>query len=88
MLIPVKNRVWGCARAFKDEAYYLIDGNLHQGMSGSPVIIPHSAIRMKDRSEIHSLLGIYSGGWEFNGIDLGLGRVWFPDLIREIISAR
>ena len=74
--------------AFKDEAYYLIDGNLHPGMSGSPVIIPHSAIRMKDRSAIHSLLGIYSGGWELNGIDLGLGRVWFPDLIHEIISVR
>lgn len=74
--------------AFEDEAYYLIDGNLHPGMSGSPVIIPSSGIRMKDRSAIHSLLGVYSAGWKFDDIDLGLGVVWFPDLIHEIISAR
>ena len=74
--------------AFEDEAYYLIDGNLHPGMSGSPVIIPHSAFRMKTKTPIHSLLGVYSGGWRFDDIDLGLGTVWFPDLIHEIISVR
>lgn len=57
-------------------------------MSGSPVIIPHSAVRVKDRSAIHSLVGVYSSGWEFNGTDLGLGIVWFPDLINEIISGQ
>lgn len=74
--------------AFEDEAYYLVDGNLHKGMSGSPVIIPHSAIRAKTQTPIHSLLGVFSGVWKIDDIDLGLGVVWYPDLIHEIISGQ
>lgn len=74
--------------AFQNEPYYLIDANLHEGMSGSPVIAPDSFLRVKNQRMVHSLLGIHSGGWEDkeSGTDLGLGVVWFPHLIHEIIS--
>jgi hypothetical protein len=75
---------------FENELYYLVDGNLHPGMSGSPVIIPRSALRVKDSSFIHSFLGVFSHGWKtiVNNIDMGLGTVWFPRLVREIISGQ
>lgn len=71
--------------AFRNEPYFLIDANLHEGTSGSPVIIPRSGVRPKLKTVIHTLLGIHSGGWKANDIDLGLGVVWYPDLIQEIV---
>ena len=78
--------------AFQGEPCFLVDANLHEGMSGSPVIIPRSGVRPECGTVIHTLLGIHSAGWgvynrfEPNWIELGLGKVWYPDLIEEIVS--
>jgi len=72
--------------AFKNQPYFLVDATLHEGTSGSPVIIPRSGVRPKVKTVFHTLLGIHSGGWKVDDIELGLGIVWYPDLIQEIVS--
>ena len=72
--------------AFMNNPYFLIHANLHEGTSGSPVIIPRAAVRPKLSTVIHTLLGIHSGGFRMNGLELGLGVVWYPELIEDIIT--
>jgi hypothetical protein len=64
--------------AFKNKKYFLIDANLHKGISGSPVIIPRS--RVRKGKPIHALLGILSARERAE-----LGVVWYPQLIEEIV---
>jgi len=66
---------------FQGELYFLINATLHEGMSGSPVIIPRAGLRGKDFTHYHSLVGVLS---ERKIPDLG--AVWYCDVIREIIS--
>ena len=83
---------------FQNQPMFLIDSNLHPGMSGSPVITrPKNTWQKKDGSTaimtgtpmyflgVHSAtLGVsLSTGEE----PLGLGTVWYAKLIEEIISA-
>jgi len=69
--------------AYRDKPYFIIDVNLHPGMSGSPVIIPNSGIRPgKDKFKMHPLLGVLSAG----DPNLELGIVWYPQLIQELIA--
>jgi len=69
--------------AFENKPNFLIDVNLHPGLSGSPVIIPNSGTRPgKDKLKIHSLLGVLSAGDP--GLELGI--VWYPQLIQELIA--
>jgi hypothetical protein len=69
--------------AFDNWPNFLIDVNLHPGLSGSPVIIPNSGTRPgKEKLKIHSLLGVLSAG----DTDLELGIVWYPGLIQELIE--
>jgi len=69
---------------FEGEPYFLISAVLHKGISGSPVIIPHSGFRVSTKTAIHALLGIISERVPY-GVDLGLGKVWYPGLIQDII---
>ena len=81
---------------FDGEPYFLVDANLHCGMSGSPVIT-------KPKSSWPTNEGIYrytSGSVYFLGVlssealyppgrpqPLGLGHVWYAHLIEEIIDS-
>lgn len=69
--------------AYLNKPYFIIDVNLHPGMSGSPVIIPNSGVRPGNQKlKIHPLLGILSAG----KLNLELGIVWYPQLIQELIE--
>lgn len=81
--------------SFRGNRYFLVDATLLEGTSGSPVILPSGlATRTIDITTgtvtttigAHApnrLLGINSGGY----IELeGLNRVWYANLITEIIS--
>lgn len=76
--------------AFEGQAFFLIDATLHEGMSGSPVIIP---MELSEKGEppqtaVLEFLGIYSGNFERFGIDLGLGQVWYSELVTEIVNSQ
>lgn len=71
---------------------FLIDANLHEGMSGGPVMsYPGSLLR--SNKHIHTsiapnqniyLLGIFSDEWGRPEDRLGLNTVWHANIIREI----
>ena len=77
---------------FEGEPFFLVDSTLHHGISGSPVIIPRAGIhhrRSRARpTPLHTLLGVISAREHDpnTGINLELGRVWYPLLIEEIIN--
>ena len=75
---------------FSGQPYFLIDANLQNGTSGSPVILPASGIRRFSSDNVPKadstgfppyLIGIHSGG-----NSLGLNQVWYPSLINDIIG--
>ncbi|MDG5778898.1 S1C family serine protease [Haloarculaceae archaeon H-GB2-1] len=63
----------------RDEPYFLIDANLHEGTSGSPVI--YNRRNSKGQKEAH-LLGIHSGPFDLSqrGSE-NLNRVWYRKTI-------
>lgn len=82
---------WG----FKREQCFLIDGRLHPGMSGSPVISSPITIRSSggsqdtetlERDQDVCLLGVFSDEWGMNGEQLGLNTVWPAYLITHVIK--
>ncbi len=76
---------------FRGEPMFLVDANLHQGTSGSPVILPSSSMRQMANGIAlgrfpHYLLGINSGEYSVNGNNLGLNAVWYASLVRDIVG--
>jgi len=79
---------------FGGEPFFLIDANIYEGSSGSPVVITRTAFSKTEYTGstfglvLQTLLGVLSGRYIVDGIDLGLGIVWFPVVISEIISSQ
>lgn len=79
---------------FQGQPMFLVDANLHLGMSGSPVMTkPRTREKRPDgeaggpnASALH-LLGIYSATISFGKEALGLGQVWYADLIEQIVTS-
>jgi len=79
---------------FQEKPFFLIDANLQEGMSGSPVITSVPRVLMtKDfgfsmDAKPPALLGINSGEFPDPRITtmLGLHKVWYASLIVEIIE--
>lgn len=65
---------------FQDKDYFLIDSHLHEGTSGSPVILKST----------NYLIGINSGSHSRHPTDedINLNNVWYAKLIPEIISGK
>lgn len=83
---------------FRGQPYFLIDAVLHPGMSGSPVFTKPSNTWVDDKGTVHFktgnptyFLGIHSATVNVplpSGQEpLGLGTVWYADLIEEIIDS-
>lgn len=77
---------------FRGQPVFLIDANLHPGTSGSPVVLPRSAIQATVSGDVRMgqfppyLLGVNSGEYHVEGIGLGLNTVWYARLILDIVS--
>jgi Trypsin-like peptidase domain len=87
--------------SFNGAPCFLTDGHFHDGMSGGPVIVkPRPAWRdVRGESHttaegLHFLLGVHSGlqriflagDEEDEGVDVALGRAWYPDAIDRAIE--
>ena len=83
---------------FRGQPFFLIDGNLHPGMSGSPVITRPKNTWLDKQGNTNMLtgtpmyfLGVHSATLSLSlpsGQEaLGLGTVWYGYLIDEIIDA-
>jgi hypothetical protein len=78
---------------FEGKPRFLVDANLHKGMSGSPVISSPPARSMGQSPGGSSpatddevfLLGVYSSEWKIGCDSLGLHNVWHPTLIKKTI---
>lgn len=78
--------------------FFMIDANLHQGMSGSPVITKPKNEWVDEKGNVSLItgtpmffLGIFSAIFNFNissGLEpAGLGQVWYGYLIEEILDS-
>lgn len=74
---------------FNQEPCFLIDANLHPGTSGSPVLCSPNNIYISPKGTFHSdafiFLGIHSAEYNIGEDPLGLCKVWYSNLILEII---
>jgi S1-C subfamily serine protease len=85
--------------SFQGSPFFLIDANLHPGMSGSPVTTKPWTIRRNRKGELKSwtkepaiyFLGVHSATLgitlQSGEEPLGLGTVWYGNLIEEIIDS-
>ena len=78
---------------FEQYPYFLIDSNLHEGTSGSPVLnSPNNMLTDSQGRGLHSnkslLLGIHSAEHVVEEEPLGLCVIWYPKVITEIIECR
>jgi len=68
----------------------LVDANLHQGTSGSPVLVQPEAVEggsLIPPTRLQSyIVGINSGVHIVNGVSLGLNEVWYGRLIMDILE--
>jgi len=74
---------------FQDKPVFLIDANLQEGASGSPVVTPQSNIQERGKEVVFGkyppyLVGVNSAKYEA----LGLNVVWYASLILDIVTAR
>jgi len=77
---------------FENYPYFLIDSNLHEGTSGSPVLNSSSNILIDSKgNSLHTdksiLLGIHSAEHFVEEEPLGLNVVWYSNVIIEIIDS-
>ena len=80
---------------FKGEPYFLTDGRMHRGMSGSPVIVsaPGRIDYFGDRPQGWKLIGVHTSALDVSdrdpGLDerLALNTTWYASLIPELLPA-
>jgi S1-C subfamily serine protease len=86
---------------FNGDPFVLVDGRLHRGTSGSPVITKptnmlrkaNGSIEMLVGQGIFFLVGVHSAMLDIKGRDptkdepLGLNCVWFGTLVKEIVGS-
>ena len=73
---------------FNRKRCFLIDGNLPDGMSGSPVVSLPGSPYEKNNVPVFDdancyLLGIFSSEWFWGSDPLGLNTVWGADLVED-----
>jgi len=78
---------------FNNYPYFLIDANLHEGTSRSPVLnSPNNMLIDSEGRGLHTdksiLLGIHSAEYLAEGEPLALNVVWYPSVIMEIIERK
>jgi hypothetical protein len=84
---------------YEGNMYFLIDACLHEGTSGSPVLLKPRPMHLlrRDKSGAHRtafdnpkkyLIGIHQGEYDKYNNSLNLHIVWFAELIQQIIEAR
>lgn len=78
---------------FKGNPLFLTDGKLQEGMSGSPVITKVSTVMKythgtKMGSANYFLVGVNSGYYKINGVDLDLNIIWYVELLEDIIEGK
>lgn len=69
---------------FDSQPYFLIDSNLHEGTSGSPVLVRD----YDEENRVHfTVIGVHSGRYDLNieGSE-NLNRVWFLNNLQERIK--
>ncbi|MCL1048442.1 serine protease [Shewanella abyssi] len=72
---------------FNNKPYFLVDGNLQPGMSGSPVFCtPHTLFKEGNRDEGSKLFGVYSAHKYAGTQPLNLHVIWYADLLVEIAN--
>ena len=72
---------------FNGLPYFLVDANLHQGTSGSPVVNTHHTLfKESDGQEGYAFFGVHSAEHVVGQDPLGLNVVWYASLIEEIAS--
>jgi len=73
---------------FNGLPYFLIDANLHNGTSGSPVVASHHTLfRERGREEGYVLFGVHSAEHAIDENPLGLNVVWYADVLVEIAES-
>ena len=84
-------------KSYHRDCYFLIDSLLHDGSSGSPVLLKSGNIVRKEKSGGKSfgmypkkrcLIGIHSGEFDVKRKDLRLYKVYFAELIPMIIDGK
>lgn len=76
---------------FEKYPYFLIDANLHEGTSGSPVLSSPNNMLINSKGQgLHSnksiLLGVHSAEHIVENEPLGLNVVWYLRIIIDIIE--
>ncbi len=71
---------------FMNEPFFLIDGKMHNGMSGLPVISSGTATYDTLGFGGNNLFGIFSDEWETGGESLGLNTVWYAQILLYITN--
>jgi hypothetical protein len=77
---------------FRGNPVCIVDANLEQGTSGSPVIVRPSSLlglpidQLNDKKTTYPgyMVGVNSG--EYSALSLGLYKVWYANLILDILS--
>jgi hypothetical protein len=75
-------------RGFEGDPFFVVDANIHPGISGSPVVEPYD-YHFEFEGKMHSsgtFYGVFSGEFTPDGIESGLGIVWYPELVQEIVE--
>lgn len=81
---------------FKGEPYFLTDGRMHRGMSGSPVIVssPGRTEYFGDRPAGWKLIGVHTSALDVSDRDpdqderLALNTTWYASLILDLFPVR
>ena len=81
---------------FKGEPYFLTDGRMHRGMSGSPVIVrsPGRTEYFGDRPPGWKLIGVHTSALDVSDRDpdlderLALNTTWYASLILDLLPVR
>lgn len=81
---------------FKGEPYFLTDGRMHRGMSGSPVIVraPGRREYFGERAPGWKLIGVHTSALDVSDRDpkqderLALNTTWYAALILDLLPVR
>lgn len=78
---------------FQGEGYFLTDGRMHRGSSGSPVLLAHRAAK-EGESPRWVLLGVHSARLDMDTRDavadetLGLNCAWYADMLMTLTESQ